>query len=121
RDLALALSAQRLRIQAPGPGRAYVGVEAPNSRASLVRLRPILDSQPFHKLASPWGMALGRDVSGTPIAADLAKMPHLLVAGTTGSGKSVLISAIAICLVMNNSPEDLRLVMIDTKMVERGR
>ena len=121
RDLALALSAQRLRIQAPVPGRSYVGVEVPNSRASLVRLRPILESQPFHKLASPLGMALGRDVSGTPIAADLAKMPHLLVAGTTGSGKSVLISAIAICLVMNNSPEDLRLVMIDPKMVELVR
>ncbi len=121
RDLALALSAQRLRIQAPVPGRSYVGVEVPNSRTSLVRLRPILESQPFHKLASPLGMALGRDVSGTPIAADLAKMPHLLVAGTTGSGKSVLISAIAICLVMNNSPEDLRLVMIDPKMVELVR
>lgn len=121
RDLALALSAQRLRIQAPVPGRSYVGIEVPNSRASLVRLRPILESQPFHKLASPLGMALGRDVSGQPIAADLIKMPHLLVAGTTGSGKSVLISAIAICLVMNNSPEDLRLVMIDPKMVELVR
>jgi S-DNA-T family DNA segregation ATPase FtsK/SpoIIIE len=121
RDLALALSAQRLRIQAPVPGRSYVGVEVPNSRTSLVRLRPMLESQPFHKLASPLGMALGRDVSGSPIAADLAKMPHLLVAGTTGSGKSVLISAIAICLVMNNSPEDLRLVMLDPKMVELVR
>lgn len=121
RDLALALSAQRLRIQAPVPGRSYVGVEVPNSRTSLVRLRPILESQAFHKLASPLAMALGRDVSGTPIAADLSKMPHLLVAGTTGSGKSVLISAIAICLVMNNSPEDLRLVMIDPKMVELVR
>jgi len=121
RDLALALSAQRLRIQAPVPGRAYVGIEVPNSRTSLVRLRPVLESQPFQKLTSPLAMALGRDVSGQPIAADLIKMPHLLVAGTTGSGKSVLISAIAICLVMNNSPEDLRLVMIDPKMVELVR
>jgi S-DNA-T family DNA segregation ATPase FtsK/SpoIIIE len=121
RDLALALSAQRLRIQAPVPGRSYVGIEVPNSRTSLVRLRPVLESQPFQKLASPLGMALGRDVSGTPIAADLAKMPHLLVAGTTGSGKSVLISAIAICLVMNNSPENLRLIMLDPKMVELVR
>lgn len=121
RDLALALSAHRLRIQAPVPGRSYVGIEVPNSRTSLVRLRPILESQSFHKLASPLAMALGRDVSGQPIAADLIKMPHLLVAGTTGSGKSVLISAIAICLVMNNSPEDLRLVMIDPKMVELVR
>ncbi|MEX2161634.1 MAG: DNA translocase FtsK [Anaerolineales bacterium] len=121
RDLALALSAQRLRIQAPVPGRSYIGVEVPNSRASLVRLRPVLVSQPFHKLASPLALGLGRDVSGEPIAADLTRMPHLLVAGTTGSGKSVLISAIAICLVMNNSPEDLRLVMLDPKMVELMR
>ncbi|HEY4718628.1 MAG TPA: DNA translocase FtsK [Anaerolineales bacterium] len=121
RDLALALSAQRLRIQAPVPGRSYVGVEVPNSRATLVRLRPILESPVFHKLASPLALALGRDVSGAPIAADLARMPHLLVAGTTGSGKSVLISAIAICLVMNSSPQDLRLILLDPKMVELVR
>ncbi|MEX1071913.1 MAG: DNA translocase FtsK [Anaerolineales bacterium] len=121
RDLALALSAQRLRIQAPVPGRSYVGIEVPNSRTSLVRLRPILESQAFHKITSPLGVALGRDVSGTPIAADLSKMPHLLVAGTTGSGKSVLMSAIAICLVMNNTPADLRLIMLDPKMVELVR
>jgi S-DNA-T family DNA segregation ATPase FtsK/SpoIIIE len=121
RDLALALSAQRLRIQAPVPGRSYVGIEVPNSRTMLVRLRPILESATFHKLASPLGIALGRDVSGEAIAADLSKMPHLLVAGTTGSGKSVLISAIAICLMMNNSPADLRLIMLDPKMVELVR
>lgn len=121
RDLALALSAQRLRIQAPVPGRSYVGIEVPNSRTSVVRLRPVLESAPFHRLSSPLGLALGRDVSGEPIAADLSKMPHLLVAGTTGSGKSVLISAIAICLVMNNTPENLRLVMLDPKMVELVR
>lgn len=121
RDLALALSAQRLRIQAPVPGRSYVGVEVPNSRTTLVRLRPILENQAFHKLSSPLGIALGRDVSGAPIAADLSKMPHLLVAGTTGSGKSVLMSAIAICLVMNNTPADLRLIMLDPKMVELVR
>lgn len=121
RDLALALSAQRLRIQAPVPGRSYVGIEVPNSRTTVVRLRPILESQAFHRLTSQLGIALGRDVSGEPIAADLSKMPHLLVAGTTGSGKSVLISAIAICLVMNNSPEDLRLIMLDPKMVELVR
>lgn len=121
RDLALALSAQRLRIQAPVPGRSYVGIEVPNRRTMTVRMRPILDSMAFHKLNSPLGIALGRDVSGEPIAADLARMPHLLVAGTTGSGKSVLISAIAICLLMNNSPADLRLVMLDPKMVELVR
>ncbi len=121
RDLALALSAQRLRIQAPVPGRSYVGIEVPNRRTMTVRMRPILDSMAFHKLNSPLGIALGRDVSGEPIAADLARMPHLLVAGTTGSGKSVLISAIAICLLMNNSPADLRLMMLDPKMVELVR
>lgn len=121
RDLALALSAQRLRIQAPVPGRSYVGIEVPNTRTSVVRLRPILESQAFHKLTSPLGIALGRDVSGAPLAADLSKMPHLLIAGTTGSGKSVMMSAVAICLVMNNSPADLRLIMLDPKMVELVR
>ncbi|MCW5732878.1 MAG: DNA translocase FtsK, partial [Enhydrobacter sp.] len=121
RDLALALSAQRLRIQAPVPGRPYVGIEVPNASTALVRLRPILESPAFHKLNSSLGLALGRDVSGAPIAADLAKMPHLLVAGTTGSGKSVLMAAIAICLAMNNTPNDLRLVMLDPKRVELVR
>jgi S-DNA-T family DNA segregation ATPase FtsK/SpoIIIE len=118
RDLALALSAERLRIEAPVPGRSYVGIEVPNLRAITVRLRPILESEAFYKVGSPLAIALGRDVSGQPVVADLAKMPHLLIAGTTGSGKSVCISAITACLAMNNTPEDLRLVMIDTKMVE---
>ena len=124
RDLALALSAERLRIEAPVPGRSYVGIEVPNLRAITVRLRPILESEAFyqvgaaHKVGSPLAIALGRDVSGQPVVADLAKMPHLLIAGTTGSGKSVCISAITACLAMNNTPEDLRLVMIDSKMVE---
>ncbi len=118
RDLALALSAERLRIEAPVPGRSYVGIEVPNSRAMTVRLRPILESEAFYKVNSPLAIALGRDVSGQPVVADLARMPHLLIAGTTGSGKSVCIAAIAVCLAMNNTPEDLRMVMIDSKMVE---
>ena len=118
RDLALALSAERLRIEAPVPGRSYVGIEVPNLRAITVRLRPILESEAFYKVGSPLAIALGRDVSGQPVVADLAKMPHLLIAGTTGSGKSVCISALTACLAMNNTPEDLRLVMIDSKMVE---
>jgi len=118
RDLALALSADRLRIQAPVPGRPYVGIEVPNLRTSLVRLRPVLESETFYSGSSPLMIALGRDVSGQPVVADLTRMPHLLIAGTTGSGKSVCIAAITICLVMNNTPEDLRLVMIDPKMVE---
>jgi S-DNA-T family DNA segregation ATPase FtsK/SpoIIIE len=121
RDLALALSAQRLRIEAPVPGRPYVGIEVPNARASIVRLRPILESEIFNKIVSPLSIALGRDVSGAPVAADLARMPHMLIAGTTGSGKSVCIAALTTCLVMNNTPEDLRLVMIDPKMVELVR
>ncbi len=118
KDLALALSAERLRIEAPVPGRGFVGVEVPNPRSALVRLRPLLETEAFYKVSSPLAIALGRDVSGNALAADLARMPHLLIAGTTGSGKSVCIGALATCLVMNNAPEDLRLVMIDSKMVE---
>ena len=118
KDLSLALSAQRLRIEAPVPGRPYVGIEVPNSRVEVVRLRSILEADAFDKSHSPLAIALGRDVSGHPIVADLSKMPHLLIAGSTGSGKSVCITSIATCLAMNNSPEDLRMVMVDSKMVE---
>ncbi len=121
KDLALALSAKQLRIQAPVPGRAYIGIEVPNEKSSLVRLRPLLESDSFYQLKSPLAVALGRDVSGEPVVADLAGMPHLLIAGTTGSGKSVCITALTTCLVMNNTPEQLRLIMIDPKMVELVR
>ena len=121
RDLALALSADRLRIEAPVPGRAYVGIEVPNLRSSVVRLRPVLETEAFYKQNSQLAIALGRDVSGSPVVADLARMPHMLIAGTTGSGKSVCIAALTTCLVMNNTPADLRLVMIDPKMVELVR
>jgi S-DNA-T family DNA segregation ATPase FtsK/SpoIIIE len=121
RDLALALSAERLRIEAPVPGQPYVGIEVPNVRTFVVRLRPILETEAFYKVGSPLAIALGRDVSGQPVVADLGSMPHLLIAGTTGSGKSVCIAALTACLVMNNTPEDLRLVMIDPKMVELVR
>lgn len=121
RDLALALAAERLRIEAPVPGRPYVGIEVPNSRSLIVRLRPVLELESFYKTNSPLAIALGRDVSGQPVVADLAKMPHLLIAGTTGSGKSVCIAALTTCLAINNTPEDLRLVMIDPKMVELVR
>jgi S-DNA-T family DNA segregation ATPase FtsK/SpoIIIE len=121
RDLALALSADRLRIEAPVPGRSYVGIEVPNQHNSIVRLRPLLESEAFQRLASPLAIALGRDVSGAPVVADLARMPHLLIAGTTGSGKSVCIAALTSCLVMNNAPSDLRIAMLDPKMVELVR
>jgi S-DNA-T family DNA segregation ATPase FtsK/SpoIIIE len=121
RDLALALSAPSLRIEAPVPGRPYIGIEVPNTRSTVVRLRPILETEAFYKFGSPLTIALGRDVSGQAVVADLASMPHLLIAGTTGSGKSVCIAALTTCLVMNNTPEDLRIVMIDPKMVELVR
>jgi DNA segregation ATPase FtsK/SpoIIIE, S-DNA-T family len=121
RDLALALSADRLRIEAPVPGRPYVGIEVPNLRSSVVRLRPVLETETFYKQNSQLAIALGRDVSGAPVVADLARMPHMLIAGTTGSGKSVCIAALTTCLVMNNTPADLRLVMVDPKMVELVR
>ena len=118
KDIALALSAQRLRIEAPVPGKPYVGIEVPNTHSSVVRLKTLLESEAFNKVGSPLTIALGRDVSGHPLIADLARMPHLLIAGATGSGKSVCITSIAACLAMNNTPEDLRMVMIDSKMVE---
>ena len=118
KDLALALSAQRLRIEAPVPGKPYVGIEVPNLNSSVVRMRALLESDSFYKVGAPLAVALGRDVSGNPVNADLARMPHLLIAGSTGSGKSVCITSIAACLAMNNTPEELRMVMIDSKMVE---
>ncbi|MGH2524281.1 MAG: DNA translocase FtsK 4TM domain-containing protein, partial [Anaerolineales bacterium] len=120
-DLALALSASTLRIEAPVPGQNYVGIEVPHRRTSLVALRPVMESEAFQKINSPLAIALGRDVSGAAITADLGSMPHLLIAGTTGSGKSVCIVSIIACLVTNNTPDDLRLVLIDPKMVELVR
>ena len=120
-DLALALSVSALRIEAPVPGQAYVGIEVPNRRAALVRLRSVLESDAFQRVGSPLAIGLGRDVAGQAVAVDLAGMPHLLIAGTTGSGKSVCITALAACLLFNNTPDDLRLVMIDPKMVELVR
>ena len=99
---------------------AYV-VSRSQSRSSFVRLRQLLESEAMAKVNSPLAIALGRDVSGAPVVGDLGTMPHLLIAGTTGSGKSVCIAAITACLVMNNTPEDLRLVMVDPKMVELVR
>ncbi len=118
KDLALALSAPRLRIEAPVPGRSYIGIEVPNRHPTLVRLRPILESDAFQSVESPLALALGRDVAGTAVVADLGAMPHLLIAGTTGSGKSVCLASMITCLSFNNTPGDLRLVMIDPKMVE---
>ncbi len=117
-DLALALAASRIRIQAPVPGRGYIGIEVPNEEMTLVTLRDIIESEIFQKGRTPLRFALGRDVAGHPMLADLTTMPHLLIAGTTGSGKSVCINAILTCLLLHNTPEQLRLVLVDPKRVE---
>jgi DNA segregation ATPase FtsK/SpoIIIE, S-DNA-T family len=117
-DLALALAAQRIRIQAPVPGRAYVGIEVPNGETSRVALREIIESDGFRKMRSPLRFALGKDVGGKCVATDLAAMPHMLIAGTTGSGKSVCVNTILTCFLMNNTPDDLRLILVDPKRVE---
>ncbi len=117
-DLALTLAAKALRIEAPAPGRAVVGIEVPNEEVSLVSMRAVLESEEFRKCRKPLCFAVGLDVAGTPIVADLSVMPHLLVAGTTGSGKSVFVKVLAASLAMFNTPETLRLVTIDPKMVE---
>jgi S-DNA-T family DNA segregation ATPase FtsK/SpoIIIE len=121
RDLALALKASRLRIEAPVPGRSFVGIEVPNPKNTTVRLRPVMESPEFLKLSSPLAVVLGKDVSGRAVVADLARMPHLLIAGTTGSGKSVCIAALVTCLAVNNTPERLRMALLDPKMVELVR
>jgi len=117
-DLALALAASPIRIEAPVPGRPIVGIEVPNAEKAMVGLRGVLESQAFQKMRSPLRFALGRDVSGAPVVTDLAKMPHLLIAGATGSGKSVCLNAIIASLLFNNRPDDLKLVMVDPKRVE---
>ena len=117
-DLELSLGAERLRIEAPIPGYSFVGIEVPNRYSSMVRLKSVISSDPFQKLRSTLRLALGLDVSGNPIVADLSKMPHLLIAGTTGSGKSVCIISLISSLVMCNTPDDLKLAILDPKWVE---
>ncbi|MHB0875726.1 MAG: DNA translocase FtsK [Anaerolineae bacterium] len=118
-DLALALSASPVRIQAPIPGRSVVGIEVPNPQTQIVPLGAVFFSEDFQRLtASPLALALGRDISGRPVVADLGKMPHLLMAGSTGSGKSIAINAIIATLLARNTPRSLRLVLVDPKRVE---
>ncbi len=117
-DLALALAAHPLRIEAPIPGRSLVGIEVPNKSISLVRLGSLLKESDFQKTASSLSFALGRNVKGEALLADLSKMPHLLIAGSTGSGKSVCIHSILSSFLFKNSPETLRLILIDPKRVE---
>jgi S-DNA-T family DNA segregation ATPase FtsK/SpoIIIE len=117
-DLALALAASPIRIEAPVPGRSVVGLEVPNDKVSLVSLRGVLESREFKEIDSNLAIALGEDVSGHPVSVDLSLMPHLLIAGATGSGKSVCMNAIICCMLLNNTPDDLRMLMVDPKMVE---
>ncbi len=117
-DLALALSAKTIRIEAPVPGKSYVGIEVPNDEIAHVALRDLVESEAFKRLRSPLRFALGLNVSGNAVAADLAAMPHLLIAGATGSGKSVCVNALICCLLLHNTPDDLRLIMVDPKRVE---
>ncbi len=117
-DLSLALAAHPIRIEAPIPGKDAVGIEVPNTSPAIVRARPILESKEFENLKSPLKIGLGKDVSGEPIVSDLAKMPHLLIAGATGSGKSVCINSIITALLYDNSPAKLKLILVDPKRVE---
>ena len=117
-DLAMALKAQTIRIQAPIPGKDVVGIEVPNQNLETIYLKEILESEVFKNASSPLTMALGKDIVGAPFVTDLKKLPHLLIAGTTGSGKSVGINAMLLSLLYRNSPQTLRLMMIDPKMLE---
>lgn len=117
-DLAMALCAQSIRIQAPIPGKDVVGIEIPNSNIQTIYMREILESEVFKSSASALTLALGKDIVGNPFVTDLKKLPHLLIAGTTGSGKSVGINAMIVSLLYRNSPDNLRFIMIDPKRVE---
>ncbi len=117
-DLALALAAPSIRIEAPIPGQPRLGIEIPNPTISVVGLRDVLESSSFQRFRGRLKLGLGRDVAGQPVVADLTRMPHLLIAGATGSGKSVCINSIVACLLFQMTPDDLRFIMIDPKMVE---
>lgn len=125
-DLSLSLSAKRLRLEIPVPGTNYMGIEVPNKQPSIVTLRSVYESKLFYETAnksssSPLAIPLGRNVSGEAMTLDIAKMPHLLIAGTTGSGKSVAIAAMAVAIMLSNTPDTVRMVMLDPKMVELTR
>ena len=117
-DIALRLAATSVRIEAPIPGKAAIGIEIPNSAKSMVSMREIIDTPQFRDAKSKLNVALGKDITGNIICADLAKMPHLLVAGTTGSGKSVCLNSMIVSILYNAKPDEVKLLMIDPKMVE---
>ncbi|MBK8136070.1 MAG: DNA translocase FtsK [Chloroflexi bacterium] len=118
KDLQLALGARSIRIEAPVPGKGYVGIEVPNDTPMTVSLRDLMESARYKQISSPLALAFGEAVDGTPVAADLTGMPHLLIAGTTGSGKSVMVNAIICSLLLRNTPDKVRFIMVDPKRVE---
>lgn len=117
-NLALDLAAHAIRMEAPIPGQRAVGIEVPNVKAATVRISSLLNSSEWNKLESPLGFVIGKDIAGKAVVADLAKMPHMLVAGQTGSGKSVMINTFLTSLLYRNSPSDLKLILVDPKQVE---
>ena len=117
-DIALNLAVTDVRMEAPIPGKPAVGIEVPNHKRSAVSIRSVFESQSFLRMTSPLGIALGKDIAGVAQVADLCKMPHLLIAGSTGSGKSVCVNSIIMSLVFRSSPEDVKLLLIDPKVVE---
>lgn len=117
-DLALTLAAHPIRVEAPIPGKSAVGIEVPNKQAAIVTLREVLQVEDYQHAQSNLALALGRDVAGEPVVVDLAKMPHLMIAGATGSGKSVCVNGIILSLIFANSPATLRLILVDPKRVE---
>ena len=119
-DIAMNLAAVGVRIEAPIPGKAAVGVEVANKVVSIVKMRELIESPEFNNAKSKLTVVLGRDIEGNITIADLAKMPHLLIAGSTGSGKSVCINSMLISLIYKSTPEEVKLLMIDPKVVELG-
>ena len=117
-DIALNLAVADVRMEAPIPGKPAVGIEVPNHKRQAVYIRSVFESQSFLRMSSPLGIALGKDIAGVAQVADLCKMPHLLIAGSTGSGKSVCVNSIIMSLVFRSSPEDVKLLLIDPKVVE---
>ena len=117
-DIALNLSAQSIRIEAPVPGKSVVGIEVPNRKKDVVKLRDILESDAFQNAKSQLAFAVGKDIAGNAIIGDIAKMPHLIIAGATGSGKSVCTNSIIMSILFHATPEQVRLILIDPKIVE---
>ena len=116
KDLARSLSAISVRVVEVIPGKTYVGLELPNQHREIVRLSEVIGAKKFYDNPSDLAMVLGKDIAGVPVVADLAKMPHLLVAGTTGSGKSVGVNVMILSLLFKSTPDDVRMIMIDPKM-----